>query len=410
MLDTGIENIFLAEYMPPAPGDYVKIYLFALMYAQLEQEMNNEIIAKQLSISEEDVLKAWSYWEKLGVIRKHRKNTENKFDYIVEFVNLRELLYGKTPKPVEKSSEVHAELENQEVRSLFHTIERVTGTVISGSDMREVLSWMNEFHAAPEVIAYAYSYCKEKGKQNTHYVGAVVKRWVSEGLNDVVAVEEYLQNSDQRHYLYRRVCKALGFVRNLTEEEEKLVNSWFDHMNYTIDKVLEACSLTSGISNPNIKYVNRVLTNWYEEQSGQASDGQAKPVSMSVINQYYKYLQATAEQEAEERRKRVYRTVPRIEEIEDEMGRLNMEISKAIISGRNDKETVVSAIQSKLNRLNQEKAFLLTDHDFELNYMDVQYRCNQCKDTGIDDEGERCECVKQRAKEAETWQKNMVEK
>lgn len=409
LLDTDVENIFITEYMPPAPGEYVKVYLFSLMYAQLEEEMDNAAVAKQLSIPEEDVLKAWSYWEELGVIRKHRKNPDNKFDYVVEFVNLKELLYGKNVKPIkEDMADAPLGLEDETTRSLFHSIERMSGSVINGTQMREILSWMNEFHATPEVIVYAYSYCKEKGKQNIRYVGAVVKKWVSEGLNDVVAVEEYLQNNDQRHYLYRRICKALGFARNLTEEEEKLADSWFDQMNYTIDKVLEACGLTSGISNPNMRYVNKVLVNWYEEQE-EAASGQSKPVSMTVVNQYYKYLQTTAEQEAEDRRQQVYQAVPDIAEIEDEMGRLNMEISRMIISQRSDKEVQMEKIQSRMDYLTQEKAFLLTENNFELNYMDVQYRCNLCKDTGIDDDGGRCECVKQRTKEAEAWQRNRVE-
>ena len=69
--DTHVENIFINEYMPQAPGNYVKVYLFALMYADFDKNMTNETIAKHLGMEDEDVLKAWTYWEKLGVIRKH---------------------------------------------------------------------------------------------------------------------------------------------------------------------------------------------------------------------------------------------------------------------------------------------------------------------------------------------------
>ena len=51
---------------------------------------------------------------------------------------------------------------------------------------------------------------------------------------------------------------------------------------------------------------------------------------------------------------------------------------------------------------------LLTDNDFELDYMDVHYKCRICKDTGTNDEGERCECFVLRTKEAEIWQKNLT--
>ena len=95
LLDTDIENIFISEYMIGSPGDYVKIYFYALMYANLEIEITNEEISQRLLIAIEDVLKAWTYWEGLGVVKKHYINKGDRLNYKVEFLNLREQLYGK---------------------------------------------------------------------------------------------------------------------------------------------------------------------------------------------------------------------------------------------------------------------------------------------------------------------------
>ena len=71
--DTGIENIFINEYMTQAPGDYVKIYILALMYAKMGADISNEAIAKSVGVEEEDVLKAWNYWESQGTVIKHKR-------------------------------------------------------------------------------------------------------------------------------------------------------------------------------------------------------------------------------------------------------------------------------------------------------------------------------------------------
>ena len=94
LLDTGVENIFINEHMASAPGDFVKVYLLALMYANLELDITNEEIGRHLNMEHEDVLKAWTYWEKIGAIRKIRKSPEDKFNYDVELVTLKEQLYG----------------------------------------------------------------------------------------------------------------------------------------------------------------------------------------------------------------------------------------------------------------------------------------------------------------------------
>ena len=73
LLDTGVENIFINEYMASAPGTLSRFYLFALMYADLGIDLTNEEIARHLSMEHEDVLKAWTYWEKCRVIKKNKK-------------------------------------------------------------------------------------------------------------------------------------------------------------------------------------------------------------------------------------------------------------------------------------------------------------------------------------------------
>ena len=39
LLTTEVENIFINEYMPTAPGDYVKVYLYGLLYSQTQDNM-----------------------------------------------------------------------------------------------------------------------------------------------------------------------------------------------------------------------------------------------------------------------------------------------------------------------------------------------------------------------------------
>ena len=412
LLDTGIENIFISEYMLSAPGDYVKVYLYGRMHAEMGEGVSVGVMAQQLSMKEAEVHKAWTYWEHMGAVRRIKSPDGD----LVEFVNLKELIYNKKqdePKVQVKPpvpNQNRAILSDKNIQSMFKSIERILGRIMNGTEMMEILSWINDYKAAPEIIVYAFSHCKDKGKESLRYVAAVVKRWVDEGLEDIIAVEEFLDRIDQRYYLYKRVYKALGFARNATEEEMKIMNRWFDDMGFDIERVLEACKKTSGISNPNINYVNKILINWYQEESGKTVNvgDTPKPATAADVQRYYTYLRNKAEDEAAARTREVYETIPEIRSIEDKMSACSMQISKVYLSGADNKELEVKRLQKTINDLNQEKAILLTDHDFELDYMDVHYSCEMCKDTGTNDEGGRCECYALRAKEAETWQRNLT--
>ena len=107
---------------------------------------------------------------------------------------------------------------------------------------------------------------------------------------------------------------------------------------------------------------------------------------------YYEALRRQNEEAAEERRREVYKAVPTIREIEDEMVTLSSEMSKIIISNRADRKTAMDELKSRMDALNMEKAFLLTDNGFEVDHMEVKYNCPECKDTGMLETGERCQC------------------
>jgi len=391
LLDTKVENMFINEYMVSAPGEYVKVYLFALMYAELEVDFSNEDIAKQLSMDIEDVLKAWTYWEKMGIIKKVRKSADNPLDYDVVFVLLKDMLYGSHEETRIVSSDhgINAQMANQEYRAMFDRIEKSFGRVISGTEMSEVLSWINDFEIEPEFVAFAVEYCARKKKKTVKYVEAVIRNWISEGHRTVEDIQQHIGHMEERSADYRRIFRALGWSRNWTEEEKRIMDEWFDKMGFSIDAILDACSKTTGISNPNINYINKVLTSWFEEGGKKAAAGE---VSGADINRYYELLRAKEEREAAQRREEVYSRLPQIKEIDEEESRLGASLSRILVSDRVDKKEAIEQIREQIDEMSAQRAFLMTDNGFELDYMDIKYECPDCKDTGKLETGERCPC------------------
>ena len=61
LLSTDVENIFINEYMPEAPGDYVKVYLYGLLYSQYQEDMTYKEMGKQLKLTSKQIEEAWDY-------------------------------------------------------------------------------------------------------------------------------------------------------------------------------------------------------------------------------------------------------------------------------------------------------------------------------------------------------------
>lgn len=417
LLTSEIENIFLNEYMPSAPGDHVKVYLFGLMYAQQKEEMTHQTLARQLRLSEEQVDQAWTYWAETGVVRKHPHGTPGLLNYDIEFCSLREQMYGR-PQEEETDAEGQSSstapagkedipqmMASSDLKNLLGDIERLTGKILSAREAQDVYSWLHDFGATPEVIKYAFDYCVNRGKSNIKYIARVVAQWSEQGFRTEEDVKEYLAGLDQRYAEHKRILQALGMNRGATEAEKKLMDTWMDEMHFNMERILEACGRTVSISNPNLRYVNKILENWQQEASRDGRDVNKKvTVTQTVLNRYYEFLRRKAEKEAQERKEQIYAQIPQIAEIDQTLNDLGSSISRSLLSGDRG---AVDRIRRQMDELEGERAVLLTENNYNIDYTDMKYSCDLCKDTGVTEEGVRCTCTKKRIEEAEIWQNSI---
>ena len=379
--ETAVENIFLNEYMPDAPDSFVKVYLLALMYAGMEETGSIESeIAKTLRVPVSEVSKALDYWSRSGVIRKTADG--------ITFLSLREQLYGSHNEDVITPDASRRLMNDEKISAMFSDIEQLTKEFLQPTAMQQVLSWMTDYDASCELITEAYRYCAGLGKTDIRYVGAVVKNWSGRGLSTKEEIEEFLGQMDQRHAVYRQIMQALGFSRNATQFEKKIISSWIDELGVGMDEIMDACSRTTGISNPNINYVDSVLRNRRPQPKTRAT--------RNLIMEQYEKLRRKAEDEAASRREKVYNFVPRIRSIDEEMKETSMELTRSLLGGGSGG---ADALRSKIAELEHEREVLLTENDIPVDYMDVRYNCRICKDTGITDTGERCSCYEDIAKQ-----------
>lgn len=381
--DTSVENLFIHEFMTDAPGEYVKVYIYALMNAQMDVDIDDNRIAEILSMDKTEVEHAWEYWEKSGVVERFGDN--------VRILDLKD----DGPKTVKPSP-----LEDEEFRLLLETIEQITCRTLNGTEVRAIRDWIDDLKAEADIIMYAYNYCQERGKTDYRYVGKVLSGWMEKGYSTPEEIEAHLGKVNERRSRYRDIFRRLGFNRNWTEKEKEVMDKWIDDWGFSMERIFEACDTTAGTPNPNLKYVNKVLENWKEAAGEDSTVG--KKISVARVMEYYEELRKQKEEEAAERKSQVYALVPGVRDIDDEIKDTNMALTKAMLDRNEDKRV---DLQQKLEGLYADRAAMMTDNGFDPEYMNVKYNCNICKDTGLDNEGNRCSCFEERTREALEWMK-----
>lgn len=86
----------------------------------------------------------------------------------------------------------------------------------------------------------------------------------------------------------------------------------------------------------------------------------------------------------------VRRKAPELAEIEAELSRNGIALSRCFIDGRTDIETIKNNIRAARAR----KIKILKKLRLPENYLDEIFSCDKCRDTGFDENGHRCECLK----------------
>ncbi|MCF6464736.1 ATP-binding protein [Clostridium sp. Cult2] len=95
------------------------------------------------------------------------------------------------------------------------------------------------------------------------------------------------------------------------------------------------------------------------------------------------------------RTEKVYNKVPKIREIDKSILKTGLLMSKAVIQNPENYEENIRKVKDRIEKLKMEKAYLLTENNIPLDYLDTYYECNECNDTGYLPNGDKCNCLKQ---------------
>jgi|LFRM01.2.fsa_nt_gb DnaD/phage-associated family protein len=271
---TTIDNIFIDIFMPMANGLYVNVYLLGYRYAcdlSSSPKFNNNTIARNLNIPLSDVLAAWNFWEEKKVIKKHKNEGNDEFDFSIEFLDLKKIYMENIFNPNQSiTSDVNTIVsvgEDPQIRKMFNSINQTVGRLLQPSEKIAILDMKDKYNMSTDMIECAYEYVKDKTgtSKPVSYIEGIIRNWYDANLYTPEEVKNSFSERSKRFMMYKTVFNELGFSRQPTRSEKELMDMWFDKYQFDIELVLEACSKSKNISNPSISYINGVIKSWNEK-------------------------------------------------------------------------------------------------------------------------------------------------
>lgn len=124
----------------------------------------------------------------------------------------------------------------------------------------------------------------------------------------------------------------------------------------------------------------------------------ANEVLNSLLKEY-EQKKLNAELDLYRRKQNLYKLIPRLEEIDNELNNFAINTAKNILNNSSTSSTVDN-LKQKISDLKKEKELILLQNNYSLDYLKPFYECKICNDTGfvLDNNYKTtmCNCLKQK--------------
>lgn len=290
---TPVENLFMLEFMPAAPGDFVRVYLYGLMICHHPQLADGiDGVAKALNLDVDTVLNACRYWEREGLVVRLSDNPPT-----FEFHSCQDAMNARP----------QIEKDYYENRDFTSALQNLFGTDILHPKQYTMASdWVEVMGLPQEVVLYMVRRELEKsGKRRLpetvfKHLDKTALELANREIRTLQAAQQYFDYDEAAGICAAAVLKKFNYRRKPTAPEESMAKKWLHEWNFTQDAVLEACEKTVNSGNPSFNYLDAILDGMRSE------DGSVTDADM---------LRARAEAEDDEFR--------RVKAVLTEMGQRN---------------------------------------------------------------------------------------
>ncbi len=295
---TLLSDSFIAEAMPKANGDFVKIYIYLLSAIHHpERKLSLSSIADVFSCTEKDVLRALSYWAAEGYLEpvisggqltaltfcepagrqtpvqeeaEAEKETGTEPETVTDPEQEKEPVISLSPDRIRSLKE-----NNDEVQQILYVAETYLNRTLSRTDLECILYFYDTLHMSADLLEYLIEYCVMHQKTSIHYIRKVGLEWHKAG---ITTVKDAKENSSIIRKEYYSVLNALGISgRKPVPAEMEAVDRWMNTYGFELPLILEACRRTvANTGGSSFAYTEGILSNWKKQNIHSMKDVQAE--------------------------------------------------------------------------------------------------------------------------------------
>jgi len=249
--------ILSSEIWREASRDELRVLTYLI--ARSGTPVSPSELARECGISAPRASSALSLWRESGVISEGeaRDGVKLEFGDPTERGGIDE----------EESKEVAREIRDDALADLISDIASLLQRpALSTQEIKHVTALRSQLALPDEYVLTLAAYMAETGKLTPKRLADTASRLVERGVDNMEALEKYIEDSAARSGAEWEFRKLLGiWGRNLSKSEEAHFARWSGEYGYSVEIVGIAYDITAvNTGKASLAYMNKLLTSWHE--------------------------------------------------------------------------------------------------------------------------------------------------
>lgn len=274
---TAVSNLFIDRYMTEANDAQIKIYLYLLRVMQAGRATTVPEIADTFNLTEGDVTRALSFWEKRDLVHleydaKKRLTQICLEDLSAEAGEEREKASAAEDKPLQEEAPAKRRYSGAEMKAFqkdealsltLFAAEQYFGRALSATETQTILYIYDELRFPADLLDYLIQYTTENARGRfASYMEKTAIAWHREGIRTLADAKMRGGRYDKRVY---EIMRALGLSNAPTSFEAEYFNRWIFYYSFPMDVIGEACRKTvMKTQSHRVEYADGILKKWQE--------------------------------------------------------------------------------------------------------------------------------------------------
>ncbi|MBO5285441.1 MAG: DnaD domain protein [Clostridia bacterium] len=251
-----------------------------------------------------------------------------------------------------------------------------------------------------DALLFIANYCFKQGKNTLSDMDTLIEFLFKRGVIDFDAVNGYFLRLEKDDEFIHTILDTLGLKRSVTNWDRDNLKVWRE-WNFSDEIILEAIVRSVGKSNP-VAYANAILGGWKSknifnktdienlEKHDNVNKNNNVKVTIEMINAKYGERRYNANALAKNNLKKASKLAG-FNDLHTRLKEIDIALAMSEFGGKKDN---VAELETERSEVTRKLISLLKTVNLTLKDLEPKFKCEICKDTGIDG-ANKCRCYEE---------------